>query len=168
MDKWMDLPGFDIRYTYLTDTFYLKRWLNHPGMLHWFPMSDEKEIEDAVQCWMGFCRYSSSLTATLQGVPCGMGTLFLMPYQKVSHHSLFKLIVDPEHQRKGIGTSLVRNLKHLAKNYFQLELIHTEVFEKNPLISLLQKLEFTEFGYQENYVKEGDHYLARVLLECPL
>jgi ribosomal protein S18 acetylase RimI-like enzyme len=161
-------PGYDLRYTYLTDTFYLKKWLSHPGMLHWFPMSEGKEVEDAVQCWMGFCRYSASLTATLNNAPCAIGTLFLMPYQKVSHHTLFKIIVDPEQRRKGIGTSLVRNLKHLAKNYFRLELIHTEVFEGNPLIPLLHKLDFTEFGRQEHYVKEGSAYLARVLLECAL
>jgi RimJ/RimL family protein N-acetyltransferase len=161
-------PGFDIRYTYLTDTLFLKRWLAAPGMLHWFPMSLEKEVEDAVQCWMGFCRYSSSITATLNGVPCGVGTLFLMPYKKVAHHALFKIIVDPQHQHKGIGTALVKNLKHLAKTYFSLEIIHIEVFEGNPLIHILKKLDFHEFGRQERFVKEGDKYFSRILLETHL
>lgn len=160
--------GLDIRYTYLTDTSYLKKWLATPGMLHWFSMSEEKEVEDAVQCWMGYTRYSSSLTATINNTPVGIGTLFLMPYKKVSHHCLFKLIVSPEHQRKGIGTALIRNIKHLAKNYFKLELIHIEVFEGNPLISLLLKLDFQEYGRQDHFVKEGDHYLERVLLESYL
>ena len=162
------IPGFDIRYTYLTDTFYLKKWLNHPGMLHWFPMSEGKEMEDAAQGWMSFVRYNSSLTATIDGVPCAIGTLFLMPYRKVSHHCLFKVIVAPEYQRKGIGTALVKNLKHLAKNYFKLELIHIEVFEGNPLIPLLHKLDFQEFGRQEQFVKEGDQYFSRILLESHL
>ena len=163
-----DLAGFDIRYTDLTDTPYLKEWLQIPGMLHWFPMEEEKEVEDAIQCWMGFSRYCSSLTATLDGVPCGIGTLFLMPYRKVAHHCLFKLIVDPKHQKKGIGGSLVKNLKHLAKQYFHLELMHIEVFEGNPLLSLLQKYDFHEYGRQERYVKEGDRYFARILLESYL
>lgn len=164
----VQIPGFDLRYTYVTDAQPLKEWLSVPGMLHWFPMSDEKEVEDAIQCWIGFCRYSCSLTATIDGVPCGMGTLFLMPYRKVAHHCLFKVIVDPKYQRKGIGTSLVKNLKHLAKNYFKLELIHIEVFEGNPLIPILHKLHFHEFARQERFVKEGDRYLARILLESYL
>ena len=52
-----------------------------------------------------------------------------MPYKKVAHHCLFKIVVDPKHQRKGIGRALLKNLKHLAKTYFHLELMHIEVFE---------------------------------------
>ena len=111
----MDIPGFDIRYTYVTDISYLRQWIRSPGMLQWFPMTEEKEVEDALQCWIGFCRWSCSITATVNHIPCGIGTLFLMPYKKVAHHCLFKVIVDPNFQKKGIGNALIRNLKHLAK-----------------------------------------------------
>jgi RimJ/RimL family protein N-acetyltransferase len=161
----VDISGFDIRYTYVTDTPYLRDWLHHPDVQKWFPVSEEREIEDAIQCWIGFSRYSSSLTATLNGIPCGVGTLFLMPYRKVSHHCLFKVVVDPRHQRKGIGSSLLKNLKHLAKSYFHLDLIHIEVFEGNPLIRLLQKFEFHEFARQERFVKDQDGYKGRILFE---
>lgn len=164
----MNIPGFDIRYTYLTDMSYLRQWVMSPGMLKWFPMSTEKEIEDALQCWIGFCRWSSSITATVNHVPCGIGTLFLMPYKKVAHHCLFKLIVDPHWQRKGIGQALVRNLKHLAKTYFHLEIIATEVFEGNPIISLLKKEGFNEVFRQEKFVKDEGGYKARVFLETRL
>jgi RimJ/RimL family protein N-acetyltransferase len=160
-----DIPGLDMRYTYVIDTPYLRDWLHHPEVQKWFPVSEEREIEDAIQCWIGFSRYSSSLTATLNGTPCGIGTLFLMPYRKVAHHCLFKLVVDPKHQRKGIGSSLLKNLKHLAKNYFHLDLIHIEVFEGNPLIRLLQKFDFHEFARQEDFVKDQDGYKSRVLFE---
>ena len=159
------MEDLDIRYTYVTDTPYLRDWLLNPQVQKWFPVSQEKEIEDAVHCWIGFSRYSSSLTATLNGVPCGVGTLFLMPYRKVSHHCLFKIVVDPRYQRQGVGYSLLNNLKHLAKNYFHLDLIHVEVFEGNPFIHLLQKFDFHEFARQERFVKEGDRYLARILYE---
>ena len=164
----LNLTNFDIRYTNLLDSPYLREWLYSPGMLHWFPMSDEKELEDAARIWIGFSRFSASLTATANNIPCGIGTLFLMPYRKVAHHCLFKLIVDPKFQRKGVGTSLLKNLKHLAKNYFKLELMHTEMFEGNPLIGLLKKYDFHEYAKQEKYGKEGDQYFARILMESYL
>jgi RimJ/RimL family protein N-acetyltransferase len=163
-----EIAGLDIRYTYVTDTPYLREWLLNPEVQKWFPLSEEKEIEDAIQCWIGFSRYSSSITATVNGTPCGIGTLFLMPYRKVAHHCLFKLVVDPKFQHRGIGSSLLKNLKHLAKNYFHLDLIHIEVFEGNPVVQLLQKADFHEFARQEHFVKDNGRYLSRILYECNL
>lgn len=161
----MDL---DVRYTTLEDTPYLREWLLSPGTLHWFPMSEEKELEDAIQCWIGFSRWSSSLTVIHEGEPCAIGTLFLMPYLKVAHHCLFKIIVNPKLRRKGIGTMLLKNLKHLAKTYFRLHLMHIEVYEGNPILELLKKSDFHEFARQEHFVKEGDRYFARILMETYL
>jgi RimJ/RimL family protein N-acetyltransferase len=160
--------NIDIRYTYVTDLGYLRQWMQSPGMLKWFPMKTEKEVEDALQCWIGFCRWSCSLTATINHTPCGIGTLFLMPYKKVAHHCLFKLIVDPHWQRKGVGDTLLKNLKHLAKNYFHLEMIATEVFVDNPMIKLAEKHGFSEIYRQEKYVKDEGKYRARVCMEVRL
>lgn len=156
----------DIRYTHLQDAPYLREWLMDPVIHPWFPVSEVQEIEDATQCWIGFSRYQSSLTATLKGVPCGIGTLFLMPYRKVAHHCLFKIVVDPKYHRQGIGRALLKNLKNLAQNYFRLELMHIEVFEGNPLIHLLKENGFEEYARQERFVKSNGRYLARVLLQC--
>lgn len=163
-----EIADLEIRYTQLPDAPYLKEWLTSPGMLHWFPMSEEKEVEDAVQGWIGFCRWSCSLTCTIKNEPCAIGTLFLMPYRKVAHHCLFKMIVAPKWQRHGVGYSLLKNLKHLAKTYFRLEIMHIEVYEGNPIIALLEKLGFRQFARQEKFVKENDKYLARLLFECYL
>ena len=70
------MDGLDIRYTFVTDISYLREWINHPAVLKWFPVSTEKEVEDAIQCWIGFCRWSCSLTATINHTPCAIGTLF--------------------------------------------------------------------------------------------
>ena len=165
-----EIAGLDIRYSLLTDAPFLKQWLMQPPVKHWFPVENEKEIDDAVQCWIGFCRYSASLTATLdQGKTItAIGTLFLMPYRKVAHHCLFKMVVDPVFQRQGIGSSLLKNLKHLAKNYFRLELMHIEVFDQNPFITLLENAGFHLCARQEKFVKEQDTYLARLLYEINL
>lgn len=158
----------ELRYTTLDDMVYLRDWLSRPGMLHWFPMSEGDELENAIQCWIGFCRYSCSLTVTVKDQPCAIGTLFLMPYRKVSHHCLFKMIVAPEYQRQGIGASLLKNLKHLAKTYFRLELMHIEVFDDNPIISLLRKSDFREIAIQERFVKENGRYFKRHVFEVDL
>jgi ribosomal protein S18 acetylase RimI-like enzyme len=164
----VDALDFDIRYSTATDLPYLKEWVSQPNMLCWFPMSSSKEIDDAVHCWIGFSKFNCSLTATVNGTPCAVGTLFLMPYRKVAHHCMFKIAVDPSFQRKGIGSSLIKNLKHLAKQYFRLEFLHVEVFEGNPLLSLLERQGFKELMRQPKYVKQQGRYLARILLEADL
>jgi len=154
--------GFDIRYTRSMDVSYLKEWLQNPKVLEFFSMNTEAETELAVSAWMFFARYKASLTATINHIPCGIVTLFLMPYKKISHQSSFKICVDPKHWNKGIGSALIKNIKHLAKEYFHLEAIYTEVFEGNPLIPLLEnKFGFHSFAKQANYVKAKDGYRER-------
>ncbi len=158
----------DIRYTRPMDGSYLKEWIMHPEVLSYFPMSDEKEVGDAVSCWISFSKYQCSLTATIDHIPCAVATLFLMPYKKVSHHCSFKICVDPKRFRRGIGFSLLKNLKHLAKTYFHLEEIYIEVFGDNPLIHLLKKFDFYEFAKQEKYVKVEGKYLPRTCFICKI
>lgn len=158
----------DIRYTKITDISYLRKWILTPKVLLHFAMSTPEEVESALTCWMSFSRLGASLTATLDGVPCGMATLFLMPYKKVKHHCLFKICVDPSFWRQGVGTDLVRNIKHLAQTTFFLEMIHTEVFGDNPLASLLVKQGFKEFARQEDFVKNGTIYQRRTLFGVEL
>ncbi|NGX26783.1 MAG: hypothetical protein K940chlam6_00708 [Chlamydiae bacterium] len=158
---------YDIRHTTVQDMSFLREWFKTKGMLHWYPPEDE-ELENFIRIWIGFCRYNASLTATIKKQPVGMAVLYLMPYRKVAHHAMFQIIVDPEYQKKGVGYSLIRNLKHLGKKNFSLELLHAEVLDVNPIVSLLQKLGFEEFARQEKYVKEKGKYYPRILMECEL
>lgn len=158
----------DIRYTRVLDISYLRLWLQDPKVLSWFSMTTPQEIEQAIACWMSFARYNASLTAVINRVPCGIATLFLPPYKKVSHHCLFKICVDPKYQRKGVGSALIKNIKHLAKTQFHFESIYSEVFDENPLIPLLKKFDFQEFAKQDYYIKTKDRYFSRVLLEVDL
>lgn len=159
---------FDLRYTQVGDIEPLRSWLKTKGMLHWYPPADDIELENFVRIWMGFSRYSAALTAIYQNKPVGMACLFLMPYRKVAHQSLFQIIVDPDWQRQGVGRALVRNLKHLAKNYFRLELLNVEILDEAPLIPLLNTLDFYQFARQERYVKEEGKYYPRILMEVAL
>jgi putative acetyltransferase len=160
----MDIPGFDIRFSELGDLAFLSSWFSYEDACDGFPF-DFDEKDDALKNWIGFAKYKASLTGTMNGTPCAVGTLFLMPYRKVAHHCSFYLIVDPEQRRKGIGTSMVRNLLHLAKTKFRLESVHAELFEPSPLRSVIERLGFQEFAKQDDFVKIGDCKRPRALLE---
>jgi len=164
-----DPADYDIRYTQISDAAYLRRWILHDQVLQWMPLSTESEIENGIQCWVNFSRWNASLTATIKGIPCGIATLFLMPYRKVAHQACIKIIVDVPQQKKGIGTSLMKNLKHLSKNYFKLEVLGAELFsEKNPLVPFLIKENFHEVFRQEKFLKTNAGYEPRIYLEMSL
>ncbi|HSX38796.1 MAG TPA: GNAT family N-acetyltransferase [Chlamydiales bacterium] len=158
------LPGFDIRFSEQNDLESLNQWFLIAGTCDDFPFGPD-EKDEALKNWIGFSKFKASLTATLNGSPCAIGTLFLMPYKKVAHQCSFYLIVDPNERRKGIGFSMVRNLLHLAKTRFRLECIQVEIFDPSPLLSLLQKLNFQEFVRQENFLHVNGCSRARILME---
>jgi RimJ/RimL family protein N-acetyltransferase len=160
--------GLEIRYTRPMDSGYLKEWITNPQVASRMSMTDQTEVDFALKSWMFYARFQSSLTATVNHTPCGIATLFLMPYKKVKHHSSFKICVDPKRWREGIGSSLIKNIKHLALTYFDLDAIHTELFGDNPLIDLLKTFDFKEFVKQEKYVKTEEGYLSRTCLICEL
>ena len=158
------IPDYDIRFTENEDQAYLDQWFMDPSVCDDFPF-DFEERSQSLKNWIGFARWKACLTGTIQNTPCAIGALFLMPYKKVSHHCSFYLIVDPDHRRKGIGTSMVRNLLHLAKTRFRLESVHVEIYEPSPILSILEKQQFELFARQENYVKINGSGRARLLLE---
>jgi putative acetyltransferase len=161
----MSLPAdFDIRFTELGDLAPLSEWLSSPNACDDFPFGFE-EREEAIKNWVGFSKYKASLTGTMKGRPCAIGTLFLMPYKKVAHHAGFYLIVEEKERRKGIGTSMVMNLIHLAKTRFKLESLHTELFEPSLLLPILEKKGFEIYARQDNFVHLGTTRRPRILTE---
>jgi RimJ/RimL family protein N-acetyltransferase len=169
--EFIDIPdfeepsGLEIRYTIPEDITPLTQWLKEPGVLRWFPMEEPKEIDDSIKRWIGFHKYQCSLTATLNGTPCGISTLWLQPYRKVSHQCQFGILVDNSYRGKNIGSSLLKNLIHLAKNYFKIELLHLEVYEGNPAYRLYKRFGFKEFGRQSHWIKQEGEYIARIFME---
>jgi len=160
----LEIPGFDIRYSTMEDLASLNAWFSEPDSCDDYPFG-YAEKDEALKNWIGFSKFKASLTADIEGKPCAIGTLFLMPYKKVAHHCSFYLIVDPAHRRKGIGTSMVRNLLHLAKNRFRLESVHVEIYEPSALLPILEKLQFEVFARQENFVRMEGCTRTRILLE---
>lgn len=154
---------FDIRYSKEEDLPFLEKWLGECRT--WYPVSSDKDVEIMAKNWIGFYRYGASLTATYQNVPVGIATLFLMPYRKVIHHCLVYFIVDPRHVRQGIGSSLIKNVNHLGKNYFRFEWMNIELFEGCSAMPLLEKAGYTEIFTQEKFVKLEGRYLRRHLYQ---
>lgn len=158
------IADYDIRYSEMEDLSYLEQWFSLPDACDDYPFG-YAEKEDALKNWIGFSRFKASLTGEIAGKPCAIGTLFLMPYKKVAHHCSFQLIVAPEHRRKGVGTSMVRNLLNLAKTRFNLESVHVEIFEPSQLLSILRQLNFESFAEQNDYIKIDHLGRPRILLE---
>ncbi len=157
--------GAEVRYTLMEDASHLKEWLAEPGILKGFPMADPLEVEDSVKHWISFAKYKASLTATIDGKPVGIATLCLMPYRKLAHQCLVSIIVSKEVRNKGVGTILLNNLIHLAKNYFGLEVLYLEVYEGNRAISLYERFGFREIGFQKHFMKENGEYIGKIIME---
>lgn len=162
-------PKVVIRFTEQSDAKALKEWLQEPGILRWFPMQDEVELDDSVMRWIGFSRYRCCLTATINNVPVGIATLYLQPYRKLAHQCEFGIIVSKEARNKGVGTKLIEHLEKLAKDTFKIELLHLQVYEGNPAKNLYARLGYKEFGYQAQWIKELDGtFVGRTFMEKKL
>lgn len=148
-----------------SDQRYLVEWLLQPGVLEGFPLTDIREIEDAARIWVSYWKYGAVLTALWNGVPCGIANLYLQPYKKLSHQCLFAIIIDQNHQKKGIGTKLMQELIKLAKEKFHLEFIHLEVYAGNPAINLYRKLGFEQYGTHPKFIKDGNRYIDKILMQ---
>ncbi len=157
--------NFDIRYSEQDDLPILRSWFAPPQERYPFPFQTDEETDLVLGNWIGFYRYKAALTGMLGSEPCAMGTLLLMPYRKVAHHASFFVIVDAQHRRKGIGTSMILNLLHLAKTRFSLEGVAVEVYEPNPILSILEKNQFPVFARQDNFIKINGQGHARILME---
>ncbi len=143
-----------IRISTEEDGKYLYNWLLDPVVLQWFPLDNEREIEDAIRIWLSYKEIGCSFTGCIDGKPCGMAVLYLHRYKKLKHQSLFAIIVDPEYRGKGIGTQIFNHLKQEAKEKFSLEFLHLEVYEGNPAKTLYDRLGFIEYGRQKEFLKE--------------
>jgi putative acetyltransferase len=143
----------------------LTTWIAQPDDLRWFPMTDQREIDDAVRIWAGYARMGAAFTAEYEGKIAGMAVLYLQPYQKMSHHCLFAIVVDAKHRNLGIGKALIEHFEKVARDQFHIEIIHLEVYENNPAIHLYERLGFKEYGRHPRFLKENGKYICKILMQ---
>ena len=146
----------------------LMQWLSDPKILRWFPMFDAREIEDAVRIWVGYSRIEAGITAEWNSEPCGMANLYIQPYKKLKHTCLFSIIVKEEMRGKGVGKALLEQLMKHAKEKFNIEILHLEVYAGNPAKRLYERVGFKEFGSQSRFIKEDGKYIGKVFMQKKL
>jgi ribosomal protein S18 acetylase RimI-like enzyme len=158
----------EIRPTPPEEAPYLTKWLIDPAILRWFPMTDAREIDDAVRIWVGYSKFGACFTAYINGIPAGMLTLYLQPYQKFAHQCLFAIIVDEKYRNKGIGRALLEHMMEEAKNKFKIELLHLEVYQGNPALRLYERMGFKVYGTQPRFIKIDGEYLDKIMMQKDL
>lgn len=158
----------EIRPAVPEEAVYLTEWLTDPAILRWFPMTDAREIDDAVRIWMGYSKFQACFTIYVDGVPAGMSTLYLQPYQKFSHQCLFAIIVDEKYRNQGLGKALLEYTSKEARDKFNIEILHLEVYEGNPAYRLYERMGFREFGRQPRFIKLNGEYLDKIMMQKEL
>lgn len=158
----------EVRPSNLDEVGILKKWLDDPTILRWFPMLDAREIEDAVRIWMNYARLGAAFTAALEGISVGMGVLYIQPYKKFSHQCLFAIVVDKNYRNRGIGKTLIETMMEQAKQKFGIEILHLEVYEGNPAFRLYERLGFKEYGRHPRFIKAEDGYADKIMMQKEL
>ncbi len=158
-------PELTIRFTEEEDSIYLKKWLSAPNVSRWFPLQEEKEIDDAVRIWTSYVKQNSSLTALWNGEPCGAAVLNLQAFKKLAHTCLLTIIVAEDKRGLGIGTVLLADLEDLARDVFHIEILHLEVYEDNPAKRLYERMGYKAFGEHKNFTREADRYRAKIFMQ---
>lgn len=151
-----------------SDAAGLKQWLMDPKILRWFPMCNEKEVDDSVRIWMGYAKTGAGVTALWDGIPCGMFNLYIQPFKKLSHTCLFSIIVDERYRGKGVGSALIDAGQRLAKERFHIEILHLEVYKGNPAQRLYERMGFTEYGQQPHFIKDQGEYITKIFMQKSL
>lgn len=158
----------EIRVAQESDQPHIVEWLLQPGVLKWFPLADQREVEDAVRISLSYAAAGAAITALKGGRPVGFANLYLQQFEKLAHQSLFMVIVDERERGHGIGTALIQELERLSRETFHLDLIHLEVYDGNPAIRLYTRLGYTRYGYHPRFLKDEGGYLGKILLQKPL
>lgn len=143
-------------------------WLLQPGVLQYFPLVNEREVEDAARIWIAYAKIGACWTALYDEEPCGIANLYISPYKKLAKQSLLAIVVDEPMRGKGVGTALLEELLLQGKEKFHLHLLHLEVYEGNPAYRLYERMGFSRYGSHPYFLQEKGEYWTKVLMQKKL
>ena len=162
-------PVVTFRPTVKEDLECYKKWLLQPGVLEGFPMSNKREIEDAVGLWYQYLAKGASITALYKQKPVGAANLYVQDVEKLKHQALFVILVDEQYRGQGVGTLLLKEVQKIAKNKYGIEVLHLEVYDKNPAIALYKRVGFKEYGHHPDALKDiQGKYYGKILMQMEL
>lgn len=156
------------RLAVVEDLPFLKTWLMQEGVLRYFPMINEREVDDALRIWVEYIKMGAALTCLVDDKPVGMANLYIQTFACQKHQCLFSITVDEKARGKGVGTYLMQELMKLAKETFHIEVLHLEVYDGNPAQRLYERLGFKPYGIHKAFLKEDGEYIGKVMMEKEL
>ncbi len=128
-------------------------YLSDSEVLQWFPMTNRVEIEDAVNIMLSYIPQKACFTALYDETVCGFANFYLSPYARLAHQALFAIILQKELRGRGIGTAFLMFLFEQAR-HLHLKILHLEVYEGNPAISLYRRLGFVQYGVHPHFLRD--------------
>lgn len=156
----------DIRYSRGMDELCLLEWMRDPETQAHFPCCGDEEVRMFCRTWMYYSSKQAGLSLVENDRCIAMAVLILMPYQKVKHHALCHLVVDPKIKDPKYADVLMKNLVHLAKSYLNLEALYMEYIGGKPWLDFYKNHGFKVYAEQKNYMLGP--YPDKILLECIL
>ena len=157
--------NFNIRVAQEDDYRYVKEWLLEPNVLEGFPMCNEKEVEDSAKMWVFYHKFESCFIVEVDGEPAGSVLLNLTFFEKIKHQCLLSIIVGQKYRNLGLGKKLLEFIEIKAKEKFNIELLHLEVYENNPAKRLYERMGYQYYGEHKNFIKEDHNYKSKILMQ---
>ena len=62
----------------------------------------------------------------------------------------------------------MEHMMKAAKNQFHIEVLHLEVYAGNPAMRLYERMGFKEFGRQPKFIKIGEEYIDKIMMQKEL
>ena len=169
MTKMIEDQRITIRKMLEGDAGKLEEILNEPEVQAFYPMCNAREVTDALRIWDFYRKFGSVYTILVDECPAGFVVLYVSSYQKLRRQALFAIIVGREFRGKGLGTKLLAHVIERAKNEFGIKLLHLEMYEKNPALSLYERFGFQHYAEHKKFLKEpnGD-YKSKIMMQLKL
>ncbi len=143
----------------------LKEWLMDPVVLNWFPMSNQREVDDAVKIWEIFSRQHTAFAAEVNGKPVGMSILYVNSFYKLKHQALFAILINEHYRGRGVGGRFLDYIAEKARE-FGITLLHLEVYEGNPAYNLYRRKGFQDYAKHEKFLKDAaGNYHSKIMMQ---
>ncbi|MBF5051015.1 Uncharacterized protein CLAVI_000642 [Candidatus Clavichlamydia salmonicola] len=147
------------------DLPYVETWYSDPAIRKQFYPQTPLEMKIDICERLQMANYNASITATIDGKPCGVCTLLLRPHQSMSHHANLFIITQAEYRNKGLGALLLNHMIKVAKDNFKMKAVYVRVLENSPAVRLYERCSFIEISRERKSFKYGDEYFDHIIME---